>query len=336
MEYFISDTHFGHKNCISLNSRPFDSLENMDNTMIERWNDRVKGGDTVYILGDLIHKSSEPEKYLKKLKGNKILIVGNHDEHWLRSLGFVERTKYGAQYGGYHKYFAYITEFTELSLHGTTVTMCHFPLVEWRASRKYGSKKLGFLIHGHIHNNRSEKYMSVFTAPHALNASADINGLMPVTYDELVENNEAFKLDVLNEPVKKAKFLAEKYHMHQSDKSGEPYFLHPAAVAAQLETDAEKCVGYMHDLLEDTDIDADVIERNFSQEVFAAVKTLTHAEGEDYFDYIARVKQNPLATRVKLADLAHNSDMSRLKVVTERDVARLEKYKKAKQILLNN
>ena len=159
---------------------------------------------------------------------------------------------------------------------------------------------------------------------------------MPVTYDELVENNEAFKLDVLNEPVKKAKFLAEKYHMHQSDKSGEPYFLHPAAVAAQLETDAEKCVGYMHDLLEDTDIDADVIERNFSQEVFAAVKTLTHAEGEDYFDYIARVKQNPLATRVKLADLAHNSDMSRLKVVTERDVARLEKYKKAKQILLNN
>ena len=89
----------------------------------------------------------------------------------------------------------------------------------------------------------------------------------------------------------------------------------------------------LHDTLEDTDVAPTLLERFFSPAVVAAVRLLTRPEDEDYFDYVRRVGENPLARAVKLADLSHNSDMSRLKTVTEWDLRRLEKYKKARAIL---
>ena len=169
--------------------------------------------------------------------------------------------------------------------------------------------------------------------PHALNAGVDINGYKPVTFDELVENNEAFKLSALTSIVDKALFLAEKYHLYQTDKSGVPYVEHVKTVAAAMESDVEKCVALMHDLLEDTDIDIKLLDKNFPQEVVQAVVTETKAAGEDYFDYINRVAQNPLAARVKLADLEHNMDMSRLRMISADDLMRYSKYKKAHDIL---
>ena len=80
MNLYISDLHFGHKGVINFDHRPFENIEEMDNVIIRNWNARVQNDDTVYIIGDLSHKAlKEPEYYLRKLKGNKILILGNHD-----------------------------------------------------------------------------------------------------------------------------------------------------------------------------------------------------------------------------------------------------------------
>lgn len=334
MIYFISDTHFGHANSITLNNRPFKDVDEMDERMISNWNGKVKPKDAVYILGDLVHKSAEPEKYLKLLNGKKILVAGNHDVKWLKKLGMAKDTETGGvEFFGYGEYFENITQYLEIRIDGRMLTMCHYPMLEWRASRKFGSRKLGFLLHGHIHNNTGERYKPMFMLPHAINVSADVNGYTPVTFDEAVKNNEEFKLCALENPVDRARLLSEKYHMYQCDKSGKPYLLHPAFVASQLKTRDEKCVGYLHDIIEDTDIDIALLERHFSKRVVNAVKAMTHAQGEDYFDYIARVKTNKIARNVKLADLAHNMDMSRFSAVTERDLSRLEKYKKARAIL---
>lgn len=336
MIYFTSDLHLGHKNCIDFCNRPFKSADEMDDALISGWNSRVKNGDTVYIVGDLVWESSDPLKYLSRLNGKKILIAGNHDIKWLKRRGMATVEQDGrVELRDYSEYFINIAQYVETSIDGVTVTLCHYPMLEWKASRKIGSKKLGYLIHGHIHNSRDKKYMPLWLLPHALNAGVDINNYAPVTFAELIENNEAFKLSALNNPVDKAQFLASKYHLYQSDKSGKPYVLHPMTVAEKQTSDEAKCVALLHDTLEDTDIDIKLLEQNFSPEVVTAVKLLTHDKNVDYFDYVQNIKGNPLAVAVKLADLEHNSDLSRLKTVTDKDLQRLEKYKKARQILLN-
>lgn len=78
--FYISDTHFGHKNCIKFDNRPFETVEEMDQTLIDNWNKKVSDEDTVYIIGDFIYRSGNTfEWYLKQLKGKKILVSGNHD-----------------------------------------------------------------------------------------------------------------------------------------------------------------------------------------------------------------------------------------------------------------
>lgn len=324
MNYFISDTHLGHEAVIKYDSRPFSDVAEMDEAIIARWNAKVTNGDTVYIVGDLCWETSDAPSYLSRLKGKKVLIIGNHDEKWLK------RTDSA-------KYFNQIAPYSETEIDHVKITLCHYPMLEWRNSRKKGSeKKLGYLIHGHTHKRSGEFFKPMFLIPHALNAGADLNDFTPVTFDELVKNNEAFKLSVLDKPTDRALFLAEKYHLYQTDRSGVPYVEHPKAVAAMLDGELEKCVGLLHDLLEDTDIDIRLLEENFPPEVVAAVVADTRVAGEDYFDYIARVAKDPIATRVKLADLTHNMDTTRLRTVTDADSARLEKYKKAYAILSGN
>lgn len=335
MIYFTSDLHLGHGNCINLCSRPFDGLAQMDEALISNWNARVNNSDTVYIVGDLIWESADPIGYLKRLNGRKFLIAGNHDIKWLKKSGMARVDAAGnVEFRDFAEYFINIAQYVQTKINNITVTLCHYPMYEWKASRKLGSvKKLGYHIYGHIHNSTDEKYAPLFVLPHALNAGADVNGFAPVTFDELVSNNEAFKLKALESPVDKARFLAAKYHMYQTDRSGKPYVTHPTTVAGMVEGQTEKCVAFLHDVLEDTDISVKLLEDNFSAEVVAAVKAMTHAPDTDYFDYIKTVAKNPIARKVKLADLTHNMDMSRLKTVTDRDLARLEKYKKAYEYL---
>ncbi len=181
MIYFTADLHLGHKNILELCNRPFQTIEEMDQTLIDNWNKKVTNADTVYIVGDLIYKAEDYENYLSKLKGKKVLILGNHDNGWIDKIDK-------------EKYFVKVSNLIEQSLENRMVTLCHYPMLEWRNSRKVGSTKLGYLIHGHIHNRTTlPDYLPVLRAQNALNAGVDINNYEPVTFKELLENNLAFK-----------------------------------------------------------------------------------------------------------------------------------------------
>ncbi|MDE7165189.1 MAG: metallophosphoesterase family protein [Clostridiales bacterium] len=198
MIFFTSDLHLGHKNCIDYCDRPFSDVQEMDEALINNWNKRVKNGDTVYVVGDLVWESRDPLKYISRLNGKKVLIVGNHDIKWLKRQGMAKANDDGSvEFRDYFEYFTKIAQYVEIMLDGVRITLCHYPMLEWRDSRKIGSKKLGYLIHGHIHNSRERKYLPMWLLPHALNAGADINGYAPVTFDELKVNNEAFKRSAL-------------------------------------------------------------------------------------------------------------------------------------------
>ena len=134
---------------------------------------------------------------------------------------------------------------------------------------------------------------------------------------------------------RKAVSIMYKAHKDQLDKSGVPYVFHPWHVAEQM-ADEESCAAaLLHDVIEDTDITAEeLLEAGISERVVEAVKLLTHDDSEPYLEYVARIKNDPIARAVKLADLAHNSDVTRFAVpMTDKDMARLEKYKKAVSIL---
>lgn len=132
-----------------------------------------------------------------------------------------------------------------------------------------------------------------------------------------------------------ARAIAEKAHADQVDKAGEPYIGHPAHVAASVEGDKAKAVAWLHDVVEDTSTTFDDLRAaGVDDEVLAALELLTHDKSAPYMEYVAAIKKNDLARTVKLADLAHNSDLSRLPEVTEADLRRVEKYRQAIEVLM--
>ena len=180
MIYFTSDLHLGHANIIKLCRRPFETVEEMDERIIENWNKRVKKNDTVYLLGDVVWDKKKVDYYMERLLGKKILLVGNHDSPW-------------AKREEYRRHFEAVEKYLEVSLNGRPVTMCHYPMLEWKASREELPEKQGYHIHGHIHNRISEEYIQLYLHPAALNAGVDLNGFAPVDFESLIENNEKFK-----------------------------------------------------------------------------------------------------------------------------------------------
>ena len=123
--------------------------------------------------------------------------------------------------------------------------------------------------------------------------------------------------------------IAKEAHAGQVDKAGKDYILHPITVASYMDTDVEKTIAYLHDVLEDTSVTVDELRNHFSNEIVDTVITLTHRKDESYFEYIQRVSKSNLAKKVKVADLLHNLDITRIKEPTKQDYERLEKYKKA-------
>lgn len=124
--------------------------------------------------------------------------------------------------------------------------------------------------------------------------------------------------------------IAMRAHRGQRDKAGEDYIKHPLYIAEQMDDEDSTVVALLHDVVEDSDITFDELcAHGFSVRVIDALKLLTHDDGEDYFSYIARVRENPLAAKVKLADLRHNSDWTRLPDISENDRTRLEKYRRS-------
>ena len=195
MNYYIADTHLGHKNCIEFDNRPFATVEEMDETIITNWNAVVCDTDDVYIIGDFCYRSSRsPTWYLERLKGRKHLIIGNHDRHLLKDEEAM-------------KAFVSADKMTYLKDGKYTVTLCHFPMAEWNQYYRGA-----WHIHGHIHGETKGCYRFLKDEDRALNAGCMINNYMPVTMEQLIANNRRFRNEYLQQ---------EQLHLETMKKEGE-------------------------------------------------------------------------------------------------------------------
>ena len=133
---------------------------------------------------------------------------------------------------------------------------------------------------------------------------------------------------------KKALKLCFEAHKNQVDKTGMPYVFHPFHLAEQMKDEDTTVVALLHDLIEDTDYTLDDLRQmGFGEQVLDAIALMTHDPAVPYMDYVAQIKTNPIARAVKLADLKHNSDMTRLDSITPYDEERAKKYRKAIRLL---
>ena len=139
---------------------------------------------------------------------------------------------------------------------------------------------------------------------------------------------------IYTKKTKLAMKIAYEAHKGQMDKCGVPYIFHPVHLAEQMTDEKTTCVALLHDVVEDTPITFEEIsEYGFDEDIIGALRLLTRDLYVPYMDYVAKIKENPIARKVKLADLRHNSDLSRLDGVDERALQRNEKYKAAIKLL---
>ena len=183
MIYFTSDLHLGDENIIEYCKRPFSSVEEMDEELIYNWNKRVKPEDTVYIVGGLIGNKQKTMEYLEALAGIKFLIPSDEDMEWLKQPGARE-------------HFALVVRYYKAELLGYPMTLCHYPMLEFD-SRNIEDKKPGYMIHGHVPNQYRELYHALYRRGNILNAAVDTNDYVPVTFEELKENNRIHKRKML-------------------------------------------------------------------------------------------------------------------------------------------
>ena len=133
---------------------------------------------------------------------------------------------------------------------------------------------------------------------------------------------------------KRALTLCFAAHKDQLDKSGLPYVFHPFHLAESMTTEATTIVALLHDVVEDSTYTfEDLVQMGFGDEVIDALRLLTHGDGVDYMEYVRAIKGNPIAKAVKLADLTHNSDLTRLDKVDDKAIERRNKYLEAYELL---
>lgn len=133
----------------------------------------------------------------------------------------------------------------------------------------------------------------------------------------------------------KAVQIACAAHFNQLDMGGCPYIFHPLHVASCMKTNNEKVVALLHDVMEDSNITKEYLSQFFDDNIVNAVELLTKKPGEDYETYIRNLAPNELARKVKIADLAHNMDITRLNELTPHVLENLKKYHKAWRFLTN-
>ena len=173
----------------------------------------------------------------------------------------------------------------------------------------------------------NKKY-SITSNAKALNFDMDGREPKYFTLDDIIDNCILGSLDDLS--------IANKAHKNQVDKAGKPYVEHIIAVAERVEDNNDKIVAFLHDVIEDSDYTLDFLRKiGFNEDIVKSVECITKIKNEPYEKYLERIKLNPRATRVKIADLNHNMDLNRLAVITDKDEKRLEKYKKAVEYLMN-
>jgi len=141
----------------------------------------------------------------------------------------------------------------------------------------------------------------------------------------------------MNHLLEKAIELATTHHRGQVDKGGNAYILHPLAVMMRVKTTEEKIVAVLHDIIEDTPVTLDELRQHlFPEHIILAIDTLTKRKKESYDKYIWRIKNNPIALVVKLADLEENLDLTRIPSPTEKDLERVKKYLTNKSWIYND
>ena len=139
---------------------------------------------------------------------------------------------------------------------------------------------------------------------------------------------------VYTELTKKAMNIAYNAHHGQYDKGGYPYVSHPMHLAEQMDDEIGCIVALLHDVVEDTDVTFEELEKEFPVEVIDVLKLLTHDKVTDYMEYVKKIKTNEIATKVKLADLRHNYDRSRIdRDLTEKEINKGNIYKEAYEYL---
>ena len=181
MNYFISDTHFGHLNIIRFDNRPFITLEEMDGKLIENWNNVVNRDDTVYILGDFSwYKADKTTEILKQLKGHKRLIKGNHDK-------FLHNAECKKQFDS-------IVDYDEIKVDNKKVVLSHYPITFFNG-HYYNSIHL----YGHVHNSHEWNFvesvkrqlleMDIPCEMYNVGAMISYIDYTPRTLDEIINNN---------------------------------------------------------------------------------------------------------------------------------------------------
>jgi calcineurin-like phosphoesterase family protein len=172
MEFFVSDTHFGHANVIKYCDRPFESVEGMNRTLVANWNSVVQQDDIVYHTGDFsFMNEKETEKVIQQLNGRKHLIRGNHDKMFKKS-------------DALHKYFESVSDYKEIHVHlkdgsSQMIVLCHFPMITWHKIHR-GS----WMIHGHCHGNLKPYPMKA----KIMDAGVDPCGFFPISLREVEQH----------------------------------------------------------------------------------------------------------------------------------------------------
>ena len=164
MIWFTSDLHLGHRAAISMCERPFENVEEMNESLIQNFNSCVKKNDTVYILGDISHRMpvTEVNQLIGKMNGKKILCKGNHDK------------KYDATM------FEGIYDFLEIAINGVNVSLMHYPMMSWPKSH-YGSLHL----HGHIHSKKDYNLQQKSEGILRYDVGVDANAFYPVSIEQI-------------------------------------------------------------------------------------------------------------------------------------------------------
>jgi calcineurin-like phosphoesterase family protein len=170
--YFSSDHHLGHANIIGYTGRPFKTIKEMDDALIENWNQKVKLGDTVYHIGDfaLVRTPQEVMNYVRRLNGQIHLIYGNHDR-------FVKQ-KRPDNYG-----FAEITPYKEIRVGEQKIVLCHYAFKTWR-----GSHRGTWNLHGHSHGSLPRDFTQK-----QFDVGVDCWNYFPISYEEVAKEMEKHK-----------------------------------------------------------------------------------------------------------------------------------------------
>lgn len=170
MKYFIADTHFYHEPIIKFSNRPFKSVEEMNQKLIQNWNETVKSPeDEVYVLGDFVYHGSgeQANEILKQLHGKKYLIRGNHEE-------YLDDPKFDKSL------FEWIKDYYTFKCDGRKFVLFHYPILEWD---DYYIQAIH--LYGHVHNIDPD-YFTKTLGGHAVNVGVDMTGYKPISMDDVV------------------------------------------------------------------------------------------------------------------------------------------------------